>query len=80
MDELESQMARKHFFVLVDLIDEVTGIGHSDMPDARDLSLARKRYFSDLGFKFFIGMFRYIRGGSKADWVVIFWVPRGASN
>ena len=56
------------------------GIGHSDIPDARYCSLARKRFFSDLGFNFPIGMFRYRRGGSKADWVVIFRVPRETST
>ena len=62
-------MARNHFYVLLNFTDEVMEIGNSDMPDARDLSLARKRYFSDLGFKFPIGMFSYRRGGSKADCV-----------
>ena len=55
-------------------------IGHSDIPDARDFSLARNLYFSDFGFKFPIGIFRNRRGGSKADWVVIFRFPRGAST
>ena len=35
---------------------------------------------ANLGFKFPIGMFRYRRGGSKADWVVILRFPRGAST
>ena len=80
MDELDGQMTRKHFYVLVNLTDEVLGIGHSDMPDTRDCSPARKCYFSDIDFKFPIGMFRYRRSGSKTDWVVIFRVPRGAST
>ena len=42
-------MTRKHFYVLVNFTDEVMGIGHNDMLDARDHSLARKRCFSDLG-------------------------------
>ena len=59
-------MTRKNFYILVNLTDEVMEIGHSDMPYARDISLARKRYFSDLGFKFPIGILRYRRGGSKS--------------
>ena len=50
------------------------------MPDARDCSIARECYLSNLGFKFPIVMFRYRRGGSKADWVVIFWIPQGTST
>ena len=65
MDELEGQTARNNFYVLVHLTDEVMGIGHSDIPDTRDRSLARRCYFSDLGFKFPIGFFKYRRGGSK---------------
>ena len=57
-------MARKNLYALVNLTDEVMGIGKIGIPDARDCSLARKHQFSDLGFKFPIGMFRYIRGGS----------------
>ena len=49
----------------VNLTYEVMGIGHSDMSDAKDLSLALKRYFRKLVFKFPIGMFRYRIGGSK---------------
>ena len=56
------------------------GIGHSDMTDVRDCSLARKRYFRDFVFKFPIRMFRYRRGGSKSYWVVILQVSRGAST
>ena len=70
-------MARKQIYVLVNLIDEVMGIVHSDMQDEGCHSLLQKRFFSDLGFKFSIGMFRYRSGGGKADWVVIFWVSRG---
>ena len=65
MDELEDDMARNHFYALANLTDEVIGIGQSDIPDARNRSLARKRHFSNLGFKLPIGMFRYRRGGSK---------------
>ena len=80
MNEIEGQMARKHFYVLVNSTDEVIGIGHSDMPDARYLSLARKRYFRELGFNFPIGMFKYRRGVSKVYWVIIFRVPMGTST
>ena len=52
----------------------------SDIPDARNCSLARKRYSIDLGFKFPIRMFRYRRGDSKVVWVVIFQVLREAST
>ena len=58
-------MARNHFYVLVNLTDDVMVIVHSDMPDVTDISLAQKCYFSDLGFDFPIGMFRYRIGGSK---------------
>ena len=73
-------MARNHFYVLVNLTDEVMVIYHNDIPDTRDRSLVRKCYFSDLGFKFTIAIFRYRRGGSKSYWVVIFWVPMGTST
>ena len=64
MNELEGHTERKNFYILVNLTDEVMGIGHSDMTDVRDCSLARKRYFRDFVFKFPIRMFRYRRGGS----------------
>ena len=51
MDELEGQMTRKHFYVLVNFTDEVMGISHIDMPDARDQSLARRFYFSKPWFQ-----------------------------
>ena len=73
-------MTRKYFYVLVNLIDEVMGISHSDIPDARGRSLVQKRYFSNLGFKFPIGMLKYRRGESKVDCVVIFPVLRGTST
>ena len=50
------------------------------MPDARDCSIVRKCHLSNLGFNFPVGMFRYIRGGSKADWVDIFQITHGAST
>ena len=59
-------MTRKHFYALINLTNEVMGIGKIDITDARDCSLARKRHFSDLGFKFPIGMFLYRRCGNKA--------------
>ena len=68
-------MSIKHFYVLVNLTDEVMGIGQSEMSDARDRSILRKIYLIDVGFKFTIGMFRYRRGGSKEYWVVIFRIP-----
>ena len=40
LDELEGQMSRNHFYVFVNLTDEVMGIVHGDMPYARDCSLA----------------------------------------
>ena len=73
-------MGRKHFYVVVNLTDEVMGIGQSEMPDARDSSIVWKCYLSNLGFKFSVGIFRYRRGGSKSDWVVIFWIFQGAST
>ena len=73
-------MSRKHFYVLVNLTDEVIGIGQSEIPDVMDFSIARKCYLSDLGFKLPIGMFTYGRGGSKADSVVIFWSLHKTSN
>ena len=51
-------MARKHFYVVVNLTDEVMVIGQSEMPDARDCSIVRKCYLSKLGFNFSIGIFR----------------------
>ena len=80
MDELEGQMTMKHFYVLVSLTYELLVIGGSDRPDARDRSLAQKYYFSNLGFKFSIGMFRYRTGWSKADLVIIFRVPMWTST
>ena len=80
LDELEGRMERKHLSVLLNLTDKVILIGQSEIPDASYHSIARKRYLRNIGFKFAIVLFRYIRGGSKADWVVIFWVPRGTSN
>ena len=73
-------MEMKEFYVLVNLTDEVMGINQSEIPDALDHSISRKCYLSDLHFKFPIGMFRYIRGGSKSDWVVIFQIPQGVST
>ena len=73
-------MERKHFSVLLNLTDKVILIGQSEIPDARYHSISRKRYLSDLGFKFSIVLFRYIRGGSKADWVVIFQISQGTST
>ena len=66
LDELEGHMARKNLYALVNLTDEVIGISKIDIPDARNCSLARKHQFSDLGFKFPIGMFLYRRCGNKA--------------
>ena len=51
-------MARKHFCVVVNLTDEVMVIGQSKIPDARDSSIFRKCYLSNLGFNFSIGVFR----------------------
>ena len=68
-------MSREKFYILVNLRDEVMVIGQNETRDARDISIARKRYPINLGFKFFIGMFKYRRGGSKADCFVIFWIP-----
>ena len=51
-------MARKHFYVVVSLTDEVMGIGQSEIPDARDYSIVRKCYLSNLGINFSIGIFR----------------------
>ena len=73
-------MTRKNFYVVVNLTDEVMVIGQSEMPDARDRSIVRKCYLSNLGFNFPVGMFRYRRGGSKADWVDIFQITQGAST
>ena len=73
-------MSRKHFYVLVNLTDEVIVIGQSEMPDVMDFSIARKCYLIDLGFKLPIGMFRYRRGGSKSDQVVIVQTPQETSN
>ena len=73
-------MSRKLFYALVNLADEVIVIGQSEMPDVMDFSIARKCYLIDLGFKLPIGMFRYRRGGSKADQVVILQIPKGTSN
>ena len=70
-------MARDHFYILVNLTDEVMGIGHGDMPYERDRSLVPKRYFSDLGLKFPIGIFSYRRGGIRADWFLSFGFPGG---
>ena len=50
------------------------------MPDVMDFSIARKCYLIDLGFKLPIGMFRYRRGGSKSDQVVIVQTPQETSN
>ena len=72
-------MERKHFYVLVNLTDEVVGIGQSEIPEDRDHSIVRKRYPSIPGFKFPIIMFRYRRCEIKSDWVVIFWIPQGTS-
>ena len=58
-------MSRKHFYVLVNLTDEVIGISKSEMPDVMDCSIARKCYLSEFGFKLPIVIFRYRRGGSK---------------
>ena len=71
-------MGGKHFYVVVNLTDEVMGIGQSEMPDARDSSIVRECYLSNLGFKFSVVIFRYRRGASKADWFVIFWIFQGA--
>ena len=73
-------MARKNLYALVNLTDDGMGIGKICSPDARDCSLARKHQFSDLGFKFPIGIFRYRRVGSKEYWFGIFRVPKGAST
>ena len=73
-------MTRKNFYVVVNLTDEVMVIGQSEMTDARDRSILRKCYLNNLGFNFPAGMFRYIRGGSKADWVDIFRIAQGVST
>ena len=73
-------MSRKHFYVLVNQTDEVIGVVQSEMPDVMDFSIARKCYLIDLGFKLPIGMFRYRRGGSKSDQVVIVQTPQETSN
>ena len=73
-------MSRNHFYVLVNLTGEVIRMGQSEMPDVMDCSILRKCYLSDLGFNISIGMFRYRRGGSKEDWVVIFWILQGVSK
>ena len=65
LDEIEGQTARNHFYVMVNMTDEVMGIGNSDMTDARNCSLAQRFYVSELGFKFPIEIFKYRRGGSK---------------
>ena len=36
LDELDDKMARKKFYVLVNLTDKVMGIGQSGMPYDRD--------------------------------------------
>ena len=43
LDELEGHMARNYLYVMVNLTYEVMEIGHSDVPDARDISLLQKR-------------------------------------
>ena len=73
-------MARNHFYALVNLTDEVMGTGQIEIPYARDHSIERKSYPSNLGFKFPIGIFRYRRGGIKLYWVVIFQTPQGTST
>ena len=73
-------MEGKNLYFLVNLTDEVMGISQSEIPDARDRSIAQKRYLSNLGYKFLIGMFGYRRGGSKSYWFVIFSIPQGAST
>ena len=50
LDELEGQMSRKHFYLLVNFTDEVMGIGQSEIPDARYSSIVQKNYPSNLGF------------------------------
>ena len=78
--EMEDQITRKSFYVVVNLTDEVMVIGQSEMPDARYRSIVRKCYLRNLGFNFPVGMFRYRRGGIKADWVDIFQITQGAST
>ena len=73
-------MARKHFYVVLILTYEVMVIGQSEILDARYCSVVRKCYLSNLGFNFSIGIFRYRRGGSGSDWVVIFRTTQGAST
>ena len=51
-------MARKRFYLVVNLTDEVMVIGQSEIPDARDCSIVRKWYLRNLGFNFSIGIFR----------------------
>ena len=51
-------MARKHFYVVVSLTDEVMVIGQSEIPDARYFSIVQEYYLSNLGFNFSIGIFR----------------------
>ena len=70
-------MTRKNFYVVVNLTDEVMLIGQSETPDARDCSIVRKRHLSNHDFNFPVEMFRYRRGGSKADWVDIFQITQG---
>ena len=70
-------MARKHFCVLVNIIDEVMGIGQSEITDNRDFSIARKLYLSDIGFKFTIGIFRYKKVGVKQIGLLSFGSTRG---
>ena len=65
LDELDDKMARKKFYVLVNLTDKVMGIGQSGMPYARDHSISCKNSLIDQYFNFLIGMFRYRKGENK---------------
>ena len=73
-------MTRKNFYIVVNLTNVVIGIGQTERPDARNRSIMWKCYPRKLSFKFTVGIFRYRIGGSKAYWVVIFWIPQGAST
>ena len=41
-------MSRKHFYVLVNLTDEVIGIGKIEIPDVMDCSIAWKCYLIEI--------------------------------
>ena len=56
LDELEGQIEKEEFYVVVNLIDEVMVIGQNEMTDARDRSIVQKRYLSNRGFNCSVGI------------------------